>query len=1001
MKLTGKATRKATTAIAAIVVLVVLIGFGSNSNRPLFADLSLLQDVSANQEGRLVPESGEGTAGGPALPLVSAVVTELLNDTFTRPDSPTVGEGWSEVEQSGATVSIGSNQLFFDATSNTNRRPVVSHTFTPVSTGTLFWEFDFDWTKIGADTDYELWMQLGDGTQMLDTLVNPNTGVGVDLRWGNNGGFQQRLVARQNGGGAGVQPLVDTFSGIRHLTVTVDLASRTYSVNIDGNVVGSNLAFDDSVNVTTLNTVRFLTNSLLATSFTGRTFDNVLVSTDDGGSGNTAPTIISPATASLPENQTAAINVESIDDNDSEGSGLTYDLTGTVDDALFSIVAGTGLVTFNTAPDFETPGDTGANNVYDIQVTVTDSGSLTDVQEIVITVTDVDETVNTAPTITSPETASVPENQSAAINVESIDDNDSEGSGLTYTLTGNTDEDLFSIDANTGVVTFNAAPDFETPLDFGADNFYILQVTVTDSGPLTGMQDITIEVTDVDEGDTTPPTITIDQAAGQTDPTSATPINFTVVFSEVITGFEDADVTLAGSAGATTAVVTGPGPTYNVAVSGMTGDGTVIATIPADVAEDAAGNLNLASTSTDNTVEFFAAVGNTPPVANAGLDQTVQVGDTVTLDGSGSSDADGNDLTYDWTLTQLPAGSAAALSDSTAVMSTFEADLAGTYEATQVVNDGTDDSTPDTVIITAVDITVFGPRDLKQGAIDKLSPHLGKSRRFGQAIKNIEKSLDPKLWAAVPGADGADADIDPLHLDPRHGRKVFDHERYAVNELMDLRKGILDDRCGGVSSIALEYTGLERITGEAFLKNISLGTFTVSSEDPDSEDPDNEDPEIESTFEISATEETGGKLDPEIRLVVDGKNVAKINTSCSKPINIGDGHGDFTIDDLEKLPPKNRGRQVSQEAREVAQTAIDDLVAADRLLAQVMLDETAGLAAINPARQARVDEELKKAEDELARGDADRDALKPDKAIHDYRKSWEHAQNAVEEAAKE
>jgi hypothetical protein len=220
---------------------------------------------------------------------------------------------------------------------------------------------------------------------------------------------------------------------------------------------------------------------------------------------------------------------------------------------------------------------------------------------------------------------------------------------------------------------------------------------------------------------------------------------------------------------------------------------------------------------------------------------------------------------------------------------------------------------------------------------------------------------------------------------------VFDHERYAVKELMDLRKGILDDRCGGVSSIALEYTGLERITGEAFLKNISLGTFTVSTEDPD----------IESTFEISATEETGGKLDPEIRLVVDGKNVAKINTSCSKPINIGDVHGDFTIDDLEKLPPKNSGRPVSQEAREVAQTAIDDLVTADRLLAQVMLDETAGLAAINPARQTRVDEELKKAEDELARGDADRDALKPDKAIHDYRKSWEHAQNAVEEAAKE
>ncbi len=75
------------------------------------------------------------------------------------------------------------------------------------------------------------------------------------------------------------------------------------------------------------------------------------------------------------------------------------------------------------------------------------------------------------------------------------------------------------------------------------------------------------------------PTVTINQAAGQADPTNASPINFTVVFSESVTGFAAADVTLAGTAGATTAVVTGGGTTYNVAVSGMTGDGTVIATV--------------------------------------------------------------------------------------------------------------------------------------------------------------------------------------------------------------------------------------------------------------------------------------------------------------------------------------------------------------------------------------------------------------------------------------
>jgi hypothetical protein len=82
-----------------------------------------------------------------------------------------------------------------------------------------------------------------------------------------------------------------------------------------------------------------------------------------------------------------------------------------------------------------------------------------------------------------------------------------------------------------------------------------------------------------------------------------------------MSGFTDEDVTQAGSAGATTAVVTEIAPKdgtpkdgtmYDVAVSDMTKDGTVIASIPANKATDAAGN--------DNTVTFIA---NTPPTANA------------------------------------------------------------------------------------------------------------------------------------------------------------------------------------------------------------------------------------------------------------------------------------------------------------------------------------------------------------------------------------------------
>lgn len=110
-------------------------------------------------------------------------------------------------------------------------------------------------------------------------------------------------------------------------------------------------------------------------------------------------------------------------------------------------------------------------------------------------------------------------------------------------------------------------------------------------------------------------TVTINQAASQADPTSASPINFTVVFSSPVTGFGDApgDVSLGGTASGTlTATVSESGPmdgtTYTVSVSGMTSSGTVIASIPANVVTGG----NLASTSTDNVVTYNVTVVPTP-----------------------------------------------------------------------------------------------------------------------------------------------------------------------------------------------------------------------------------------------------------------------------------------------------------------------------------------------------------------------------------------------------
>ena len=109
--------------------------------------------------------------------------------------------------------------------------------------------------------------------------------------------------------------------------------------------------------------------------------------------------------------------------------------------------------------------------------------------------------------------------------------------------------------------------------------------------------------------------VTINQAVGQADPTNASTINFTVVFTAVTTDFATEDVTLSGTAGATSAIVTGSGTDYNVEVTGMTVTGTVIASIAAGVAHDTSGTPNNIATTKDNTVTYDV----TPPIVNFDL----------------------------------------------------------------------------------------------------------------------------------------------------------------------------------------------------------------------------------------------------------------------------------------------------------------------------------------------------------------------------------------------
>ena len=188
---------------------------------------------------------------------------------------------------------------------------------------------------------------------------------------------------------------------------------------------------------------------------------------------NDAPAISGLSSSiSVAENQTSVVTVSASDVDEDD---LTYTLTGT--DASSLSINSSGVIIFNSAPDYETKA------TYSVTVNVSD-GTNTTTQALTITITNVNDS---APVITSLATFSVAENQTA---VGTVTATDADGNTLTYTLTG-TDAASLSI-SSSGAITFNSAPDYETKAS------YSVTVNVSDGiNPIA--QALTITITDVAE----------------------------------------------------------------------------------------------------------------------------------------------------------------------------------------------------------------------------------------------------------------------------------------------------------------------------------------------------------------------------------------------------------------------------------------------------------------------------------------------------------------------
>ena len=206
----------------------------------------------------------------------------------------------------------------------------------------------------------------------------------------------------------------------------------------------------------------------------------------------TAPSI-SSSTFSLAENTTLVASLAATD-SVSASNALVWTLeNGGTDNHLF-LLTSQGVLRFKAAPDYE-----GAHgNAYSVKVGVADAVGNRQVQDISVSVSNVDEL---APTITSGSTAvAITENSGAGQVVYTVAATDTDynapagASSISYSLKANVgDASAFSINSSSGAVTLTANPNLETKAS------YSFTVVATDAAGNRAEKPVTLAITNVDE----------------------------------------------------------------------------------------------------------------------------------------------------------------------------------------------------------------------------------------------------------------------------------------------------------------------------------------------------------------------------------------------------------------------------------------------------------------------------------------------------------------------
>jgi hypothetical protein len=173
---------------------------------------------------------------------------------------------------------------------------------------------------------------------------------------------------------------------------------------------------------------------------------------------------------------------------------------------------------------------------------------------------------------------------------------------------------------------------------------------------------------------------------------------------------------------------------------------------------------------------------NEPPIANAGKDQFKIIGEIVQLDGSGSSDPDGDEISYAWFFNSKPDGSTAELGDNTIVNPTFIPDIVGEYKLGLVVNDGQTDSETD-----LVSIFVQSPQEATEDVITTvIEMNLGN---WGKSLKAKLESII--VWLDINNTEDAIDQLEAfiLAVKAQSGKKLTDGQ---ASELIATAQRIID-----------------------------------------------------------------------------------------------------------------------------------------------------------------------------------------------------------------